>query len=294
MSAPAVSLPGHSLPTVTEVKDGVGAYPLSRDFVDFNRLNLQHHLWKDIFGYSLHPKIPRDEKSLKVADVATGTGIWLLDLRSQLDPSTETELVGFDTDIMQSGPKEWLPKNFSLREWSIFADVPDDLVGTFDIVNVRLICFVIEEDPAPVLRNLTKLLKPGGYLQWCEIDLESQHVETISPDVPTDCLQAVQNLTVLKNTRLLPTWVKTLNQTFEVEGLQAVEADWQTGKRHTALAMHWCNLHIPMMISDKIRTTNPQKAGKIDALIQGSIIESQKGAMFAHTRVIVIGKKPHT
>ena len=38
------------------------------------RLNLQHHLWKDIFGYSLSPKIPRDKKFLKVADVGTGTG----------------------------------------------------------------------------------------------------------------------------------------------------------------------------------------------------------------------------
>ncbi|KAH8589795.1 hypothetical protein B0O99DRAFT_636249 [Bisporella sp. PMI_857] len=293
MSASPVSYPSYSLPTVTEVKDGVGAYPLARDFVDFNRLNLQHHLWKDIFGYTLNPKIPRDKKFLKVADIATGTGIWLLDLHSQLDPSTKTELVGFDTDITQSGPKEWFPENFSLRKWSVFDDVPDDLVGTFDIVNVRLIVFVIEEDPAPVLRNLTKLLKPGGHLQWCEIDLESQHVETISPDVPTDCLQAVQNLTVLKNTRLLPTWVRTLKQTFEAEGLEAVEADWQTGKPHTRLAMHWCNLHIPMMISDKIRTTNPEKAKHIDTLIEGSITETHKGAMFAHTRVIVIGTKPH-
>ncbi|RYP61548.1 hypothetical protein DL769_007648 [Monosporascus sp. CRB-8-3] len=291
MSTSAVS-PGYTLPTVAEVKEGVGSYPLSRDFVDFNRLNLQHHLWKDIFGYTLSPKIPRDKKFLKVADIATGTGVWLLDLHTQLDPVTETELVGFDVDINQVGPKEWLPNNLSIREWSVFDDVPEDLVGTFDIVNVRLIVFVIEEDPAPVLRNLTKLLKPGGYLQWCEIDLESQHVETISPDVPTDCLQAVQELTVLENTRLFPKWVRRLKETFEVEGLQDVAADWQTGKRHTALAMHWCNLHIPMMISEKIRTTNPEKAAHIDALIQGSIIETHKGAIFAHTRVIVTGQKP--
>ncbi|KAI1736261.1 hypothetical protein F4680DRAFT_432335 [Xylaria scruposa] len=292
MSQTAASHQRYSLPTATEVKDGVGEYPLSRDFIDFNRLNLQHHLWKDIFGYSLHPKIPRDTKFLKIADVATGTGSWLLDLHSQLESSTETELVGFDVDIAQVGPKEWLPPNFSLRKWSVFDDVPDDLVATFDIVNVRLIVFVIENDPAPVLRNLTKLLKPGGYLQWCEIDLESQHVETISPDVSTECLQAVQELTVLKDTRLMPTWVRRLQHTFESEGLQAVEADWQTGRRHTALAMHWCNLHIPMMISDKIRTSNPEKAAKIDSAIQGSIIETQNGAMFVHTRVIVIGRKP--
>ncbi len=40
MSAPAVSLPGYSVPTVTEVKDGVGAYPLARDYVDFNRYEI--------------------------------------------------------------------------------------------------------------------------------------------------------------------------------------------------------------------------------------------------------------
>ncbi|TGJ84697.1 hypothetical protein E0Z10_g4082 [Xylaria hypoxylon] len=158
MSPTAVSLPKYTPPTVTEVRDGVGAYPLSRDFFDFNRLNLQHHLWKDIFGYSLHPKIPRDSKFLKVADVATGTGSWLLDLHSQLASSTETELVGLDVDIAQAGPKEWLPPNLSLRKWSVFDDVPDDLAGTFDIVNVRLIAFVIEDDPTPVLRNLTRLL----------------------------------------------------------------------------------------------------------------------------------------
>ena len=129
-------------------------------------------------------------------------------------------------------------------------------------------------------------------MQWCEIDLESQHVETISPGITTDCLEAVQKLTVVDNTQLLPTWVKTLEQTFEVEGLQAVTADWQAGKRHTAMSMHWCNLTIPMNISDKIRTSNPKKAGQIDALIQGSILESEKGAMWAHNRVIVTGSKP--
>lgn len=137
------------------------------------RLNLQHYIWKDMFGYSLHPKIPRNQKSLKIADVGTGTGythlhqnntepaltisrIWLLDLLPQLDPSTE--LVGIDADITQVGPREWLPENLTLRQWSVFTDVPDDLVGAFDIVNLRLFAFVIEDDATPILRKLKKLL----------------------------------------------------------------------------------------------------------------------------------------
>jgi len=91
--------------------------------------------------------------------------IWPLDLYSQLNLSTETELVGFDTDITQVNPKEWLPKNLSLREWSVFAEVPEDLTRTFDIVNVRLIVFAIEQDPAPVLRNLMRLL--SDYQIYC-------------------------------------------------------------------------------------------------------------------------------
>ncbi|KAI1421943.1 hypothetical protein F5Y12DRAFT_764947 [Xylaria sp. FL1777] len=59
---------------MAQVKDVLENYPLSRDFVDFNRLNLQHYLWKDIFSYNIHPKILERRCLLKVADVGTGTG----------------------------------------------------------------------------------------------------------------------------------------------------------------------------------------------------------------------------
>jgi hypothetical protein len=76
---------------MAQVKDVLETYPLSRDFLDFNRhvnppgacldsrlyerrLNLQHYLWKDIFGYNIHPKILQHRGLLKVADVGAGTG----------------------------------------------------------------------------------------------------------------------------------------------------------------------------------------------------------------------------
>lgn len=82
--------------------------------------------------------------------------IWLLDLSTSLDSSTE--FLGLDTDITQAGPREFLPHNVSMRKWDAFTDVPDDLVGQFDIVNLRLFGFVIQGDPKPVLRNLIRLL----------------------------------------------------------------------------------------------------------------------------------------
>jgi hypothetical protein len=62
------------------------------------------------------------------------------------------------------GPREFLPSNVSVREWDAFTEVPEDLVGQFDIVNLRLFGFVIQGDPQPVLRNLIRLLSmfPSG------------------------------------------------------------------------------------------------------------------------------------
>ncbi|KAI0446175.1 hypothetical protein F4803DRAFT_559569 [Xylaria telfairii] len=275
---------------MAQVKDVLESYPLSRDFVDFNRLNLQHYFWKEIFGYNINPKILERRRVLKVADVGTGTGTWLLDVSSQLGPATE--LVGFDSDISQVPPKEWLPTNVAVRSWDVFTEVPDDLIGQFDLVNLRLFSFVIQDDPTPVLRNVIKLLKPGGHLQWGEVDVSSMHIDTVSPDLPTHCLSALWQETIPKDTRLQPSWAKILPMTFEKEGLLHVEADWQRGKNHTAMAMHWCNLPIHEMVADRVRVVNAEKAAEIDELVLGAAAESRAGAIFGFEKVTVIGQKP--
>lgn len=40
------------------------------------RINLQHYLWTQLFGYHVHPQIPVKEAvgDLRVVDVGTGTG----------------------------------------------------------------------------------------------------------------------------------------------------------------------------------------------------------------------------
>lgn len=37
--------------------------------------------------------------------------------------------------------------------------------------------FVGNSDPRPIIRNLVKMLKPGGYLQWEELDFPDSHVK---------------------------------------------------------------------------------------------------------------------
>ncbi|KAK6858404.1 hypothetical protein PG995_006103 [Apiospora arundinis] len=271
---------------VKEVKDVLESYPLSRDFVDFNR---HHYLWKDVFGYNIHPKIHQGRELMKVADVGAGTGVWLMDVLPQLHP--DAQLVGVDTDTSQLAPEQWLPPRVTVREWDVFTEVPEDLVGAFDMVNLRLFNFVIVDDPAPVLRNLIKMLKPGGYIQWGEVNVPSMRIETATSGLETTCLQSLWDETIPPGSRMRPEWAKALPETFAREGLLNVEADWQRGKDHTALAIHWCNLHIHQMMADRLRPANAEKAAQLDRLVLGAAAESRRGAMYAFDKVTVIGQK---
>ncbi|KAI4863270.1 hypothetical protein F4820DRAFT_450133 [Hypoxylon rubiginosum] len=134
---------------------------------------------KDLLGFLVHPDIPTRATDLKVADVATGNGIWIHHDVARNKPTAEFH--GFDISLDQVGPKPWLPANISMHAWDIFQEPPARFMGYFDVVHVRLITVVVRNnDPQPVLANLTKLLKPGGYLQWDEVDTIGSSTKVVS------------------------------------------------------------------------------------------------------------------
>ncbi|TVY93982.1 N-methyltransferase, partial [Lachnellula willkommii] len=165
-----------------------GIYALKRDFSASTRLTAQHYLWKDALKFNLHPSIPAGDKSVRIADVATGNCIWLLDVAREV---SETALLdGFDISLDQCPPSPWLPANIHLHTWNIFEEPPKEFIETFDVVHIRLITVAIKNnDPRPVLANLRKLLKPGGYLQWDEADSVDWTVKSVHSSVATDAVQ---------------------------------------------------------------------------------------------------------
>lgn len=83
--------------------------------------------------------------------------VWLTDLAHQL-PS-DVGLDALDISFESAPPKEWLPQNVTPRQWDIFTEVPEDLIGVYDIVHVSLFTFVIkDEDITTALGKLLKLL----------------------------------------------------------------------------------------------------------------------------------------
>lgn len=168
-------------------------YALDRSYSAASRLNYQFFLWKNTLKFNLQPSIPTPGATARIADVATGTGIWLLDLAHGV-PAT-VQMDGMDITLSQAPPKQWLPPNVNMRVWNIFEDVSEDLVGQFDIVHVRLLLLITPNNNAvPVIKRLAKMLKPGGYLQWEELNGFHHRVVTVNPSVDTSAFQEMHEI----------------------------------------------------------------------------------------------------
>ncbi|KAH7123342.1 S-adenosyl-L-methionine-dependent methyltransferase [Dactylonectria estremocensis] len=131
------------------------------------RLDEQHIFTTKTLGFLIHPNIPIASPTLKVADIGTGTGIWLLDVAKSL-PST-CQLTGFDMTSSAFPPPETWPPNVSLKIHDMFLPFPASEIGTYDVVAVRFVSSATpREEWARAIENLMTLLKPGGWLQWID------------------------------------------------------------------------------------------------------------------------------
>ncbi|RAH51222.1 class I SAM-dependent methyltransferase [Aspergillus brunneoviolaceus CBS 621.78] len=140
------------------------------------RLDEQYSLHGANLGYDLHPSVEhRLPADARIADIATGTGIFLRRIAPSLP---DTVLHGYDISATLYPPKSALAPNIDLRVLDAKQPIPLHLQGQYDVVHVRNISMGLMPDEWPALvANLVTLLKPGGVLQWVECDaLHVQHL----------------------------------------------------------------------------------------------------------------------
>jgi len=69
------------------------------------------------------------------------------------------QLDGFDIDLTQCPPKAWLPSNVAMHHLDVFADIPQQMIGKYDIIHLRLFLLIVRDnDPSPLLNNVLKML----------------------------------------------------------------------------------------------------------------------------------------
>ncbi|CEP10542.1 hypothetical protein [Parasitella parasitica] len=119
-------------------------------------------------GSSYHQRM-QDSPSLlsppRVLDIACGNGTWILEMATEFPDSQF-----YGIDILANYPKLVKPANTFFSQQDILKGLPypDDY---FEYIHMRQVysCFS-EEDWATIMKEIKRLLKPGGYIELRDID----------------------------------------------------------------------------------------------------------------------------
>ncbi|GJP98372.1 cytochrome P450 family protein [Aspergillus niger] len=182
-------------------------YVFGRNYRASVRLNYQHALIASLTDHrSFHPSILRNitsSTSFRVADLASGTALWSSEVAREYP---QFQVDSFDISCDQYPSPSWRPENLILHERDILQPFPEEYHGVYDIVNVRFfITLLNEKNLSLFLTNINAILKPGGFLQWLDLDprsanavayLEGQksNITTTATDHPYPQTRAVANL----------------------------------------------------------------------------------------------------
>ena len=103
-------------------------------------------------------------------------------------------------DISSAQFPESHSTNISFAVLNILESVPERFRATFDLVHIRLIFLGLKrEDWAVAAQNLLQLLKPGGFVQWEEGDLDIAQVLQSQPSAPTSASKKLADLAISLN-----------------------------------------------------------------------------------------------
>ncbi|WVF67204.1 hypothetical protein IAT40_001952 [Kwoniella sp. CBS 6097] len=154
-------------------------YLLPTDPDEVDRLNAQHRATTLLFkGHLPSEIITRIDDTVssgqrfRVLDSGCGTGIWAMELAVKYPG---VHITGVDINPMW--PKGIpVPDNIRFEQRNILHDIPVEHRAAYDLVHCRFLITAIRDFPA-LLKQLGRLLKPGGYLVLTEPELACVSLE---------------------------------------------------------------------------------------------------------------------
>ncbi|KAI9010354.1 hypothetical protein CLU79DRAFT_722930 [Phycomyces nitens] len=152
------------------------SYLLPCDEEEINRLHLQHFMVRfAIQGNYLAPVSDVLRQGARVLDVGCGPGSWTMEIAGEYPKST---VVGIDINNMF--PRDIKPGNCEFYNCNILQGLPFN-TGSFDYVFMRGVALGVEESKwAPLIAELVRVLKPGGWVELVEADSEMHRVGPIT------------------------------------------------------------------------------------------------------------------
>ncbi|KAI1259485.1 S-adenosyl-L-methionine-dependent methyltransferase [Xylariaceae sp. FL1019] len=154
-----------------------GRYSLPNDETEQQREELLHILVMDILEQELFLS-PMEESPKKVLDLATGTGLWAIEMG---DRYPDAEILGLDLSPIQPTS---VPPNVSFQ----IDDIEDTWVhdDDYDLIHMRESSGYMVSTPK-VIESAFKHLKPGGWFELQEFHwVAVQEDGTIDPKNPVN------------------------------------------------------------------------------------------------------------
>ncbi|KAI0912010.1 S-adenosyl-L-methionine-dependent methyltransferase [Ustulina deusta] len=154
-----------------------GRYSLPNDEIEQQREELMHILVMDILDQQLY-LAPMAEPPKKVMDLATGIGLWAIEMG---DRYPEANILGLDLSPIQPTS---VPPNVTFQ----VDDVEDTWVhdNDYDFIHMREACGYMRSTPT-VIESAIAHLKPGGWLELQEFHWVAEKEDgTIDPKVPVN------------------------------------------------------------------------------------------------------------
>jgi hypothetical protein len=228
----------------------------------------------------------------RIADVATGTGIFLRSIASSYPYAI---LEGFDISPALFPDKESLPQNVSLSALDAKQPIPPLLRERYDLVHVRYISMgIMPNEWVAVVRNLSTLVRPGGTLQWAECDILSLEIRRSRLDSTVD---ALRSMNVWLRQALQPHYEQgwdSLDENMRIAGLVDVERNIVRADRvaETRRDLAINNLLSCSMVARSGKVETKLTITELDALERQAHNDIESGAYLHYHIHVLRGSKP--
>ena len=165
----------------------------------------------------------REFKDLRIAQIGIGNCMSMIYAWRQT-PGRGT-IDGYDVDISHAMPIEWRSSNLKIRRQDISRPpLHSSQLKCYNIVHLRFAASLVRSNnPDFLIENAAAMLKPGGWIQWDEIDLASASVVTTNKQ-PTSLFPNAEALARLTREKGAEThgWLSHLPLLFMKHGLDAM------------------------------------------------------------------------